>query len=219
MKTFFFESIYNTQEFALRELEDEPVIVISLKQEQGKGTAKRKWLNADQALACSLAINQSEILVPKTLIPLIASYIYISKVNILDKLSLKWPNDIILNQKKVGGVLVETINEKICIGLGVNYFWNKPEILSAGSIYIEKQDVNLIKEHGEVWGEVLTTTLKQGQFNIFEYKKRLTTLNKLVEYPDGRGWVQDVNPDGSLSVKTVDNEIINLVSPLISELN
>jgi len=219
LKTFFFESIYNTQEFALRELEDEPVLVISLKQEQGKGTAKRKWLNADQALACSLAINQSEILVPKTLIPLIASYIYISKVNILDKLSLKWPNDIILNQKKVGGVLVETINEKICIGLGVNYFWNKPEILSAGSIYIEKQDVNLIKEHGEVWGEVLTTTLKQGQFNIFEYKKRLTTLNKLVEYPDGRGWVQDVNPDGSLSVKTVDNEIINLVSPLISELN
>ena len=195
------------------------MLVISLKQEQGKGTAKRKWLNADQALACSLAINQSEILVPKTLIPLIASYIYISKVNILDKLSLKWPNDIILNQKKVGGVLVETINEKICIGLGVNYFWNKPEILSAGSIYIEKQDVNLIKEHGEVWGEVLTTTLKQGQFNIFEYKKRLTTLNKLVEYPDGRGWVQDVNPDGSLSVKTVDNEIINLVSPLISELN
>jgi len=219
LKTFFFESIYNTQEFALRELEDEPVLVISLKQEQGKGTAKRKWLNADQALACSLAINQSEILVPKTLIPLIASYIYISKVNILDKLSLKWPNDIILNQKKVGGVLVETINEKICIGLGVNYFWNKPEILSAGSINIEKQDVNLIKEHGEVWGEVLTTTLKQGQFNIFEYKKRLTTLNKLVEYPDGRGWVQDVNPDGSLSVKTVDNEIINLVSPLISELN
>ena len=195
------------------------MLVISLKQEQGKGTAKRKWLNADQALACSLAINQSEILVPKTLIPLIASYIYISKVNILDKLSLKWPNDIILNQKKVGGVLVETINEKICIGLGVNYFWNKPEILSAGSIYIEKQDVNLIKEHGEVWGEVLTTTLKQGQFNIFEYKKRLTTLNKLVEYPDGRGWVQDVNPDGSLSVKTIDNKIINLVSPLISELN
>ena len=219
MKTFFFESIYNTQEFALRELVDEPVLVISFKQEQGKGTANRKWLNADQALACSLAMNQSEILVPKTLIPLIASYIYISKVNIVDKLSLKWPNDIILNQKKVGGVLVETINEKICIGLGVNYFWNKPEILSAGSIYIEKQDVNLIKEHGEVWGKELTTTLKNGQFDIFEYKNRLTTLNKLVEYPDGRGWVQDVNPDGSLSVKTIDNKIINLVSPLISELN
>ena len=84
---------------------------------------------------------------------------------------------------------------------------------------LEKQDDNLIKEHGEVWGEILASTLKHSQFDIFEYKKRLTTLNKLVEYPDGRGWVQDVNPDGSLSVKTVDNEIINLVSPLISELN
>ncbi|MDA2969886.1 MAG: hypothetical protein O3A48_02045 [Actinomycetota bacterium] len=219
MKTFFFESIYNTQEFALSELDYEPVLVISFKQEQGKGTAKRKWLNADQALACSLAINQSDIVVPTTLIPLIASYIYISEVNNVDKLSLKWPNDITLNQKKVGGVLVEKINEKICIGIGVNYFWKKPEILSAGSIYLEKQDNNMIKNHGEVWGEILISTLKLGNFDIFEYKKRLTTLNKLVEYPDGRGWVQDVNPDGSLSVKTINNEIINLVSPLISELN
>ena len=56
MKTFFFDSIYNTQEFALKELSSEPIFVTSFSQEKGKGTSNREWLNADQAIACSLAL-------------------------------------------------------------------------------------------------------------------------------------------------------------------
>ena len=37
MKTFFFDSIHNTQEFALEEQNNEPVLVISFHQEKGKG--------------------------------------------------------------------------------------------------------------------------------------------------------------------------------------
>ena len=36
MKTFFFESIYNTQEYALSELSSEPILVISYSQEKVK---------------------------------------------------------------------------------------------------------------------------------------------------------------------------------------
>ena len=61
MKTFFFESIYNTQEYALSELSNEPILVISYSQKKGKGTSNRTWLNADQALACSLAVKQEDI--------------------------------------------------------------------------------------------------------------------------------------------------------------
>ena len=61
MKTFFFDSIYNTQEFALTQLTSEPVFVTSFSQERGKGTSNRTWLNADQALACSLAVKQEDI--------------------------------------------------------------------------------------------------------------------------------------------------------------
>ena len=124
MKTFFFESIYNTQEYALSELSSEPILVISYSQEKGKGTSNRTWLNADQALACSLAVKQEDIEVKHTLIPLIAGYVFTEVLNDIS-LRLKWPNDIVLNNLKVGGILVEKSENNICIGMGINYFWEK----------------------------------------------------------------------------------------------
>ena len=47
---------------------------------------------------------------------------------------------------------------------------------------------------------------------------KLTTLGKLVEYPEGRGWAKDINSDGSLIIKTPSGELLNLTSPLISEI-
>ncbi|MDA7594998.1 4'-phosphopantetheinyl transferase superfamily protein [Acidimicrobiia bacterium] len=46
----------------------------------------------------------------------------------------------------------------------------------------------------------------------------MKSLGKLIEYPEGRGWARDVNFDGSLSVETISGEMINLTSPLISEV-
>ena len=61
--------------------------------------------------------------------------------------------------------------------------------------------------------------LKNNNFDLDEYKSRLQTIGKLVEYPEGRGWAEDINEDGSLQIKTVDEKIINLTSPLITEVN
>ena len=218
MKTFFFESIYNTQEFALSELSSEPVLVISYSQEKGKGTSNRKWLNADQALACSLAVKQEDIKLKHTLIPLLSGYSFI-EVFKDTKLSLKWPNDIVLNNLKVGGILVERFKNKICIGMGINYFWEKPEIPGAGSIFTKKQEDSLINLHAEKWANNVLSSLTKNNFDIDKYKQRLQTIGKIVEYPEGRGWAEDVNEDGSLKIKSVDGEHINLTSPLISELN
>ena len=72
MRTFFFDSIYNTQEFALEELNSEPILVISFHQEKGKGTSNRSWFNADQSLACSFAFNKGDNQLDETLIPLLS---------------------------------------------------------------------------------------------------------------------------------------------------
>ena len=218
MKTFFFESIYNTQEFALSELSSEPVLVISYSQEKGKGTSNRTWLNADQALACSLAVKQEDIKLKHTLIPLLSGYSFI-EVFKDTKLSLKWPNDIVLNNLKVGGILVEKSKNNICIGMGINYFWEKPEIPGAGSIFTKKQEDSLINLHAEKWANNVLSSLTKNNFDIDKYKQRLQTIGKIVEYPEGRGWAEDINEDGSLKIKSVDGEHINLTSPLISELN
>ena len=218
MKTFFFESIYNTQEFALSELSSEPILVISYSQEKGKGTSNRTWLNADQALACSLAVKQEDIKLKHTLIPLLSGYLFTEILKDI-KISLKWPNDIVLNNLKVGGILVEKSENNICIGMGINYFWEKPEVPGAGSIFTKKQDDTLINLHAEKWASDVLSSLVEKNFDLSRYKQKLQTLGKIVEYPEGRGWAEDINEDGSLKIKTTDGEYINLTSPLISEVN
>ena len=77
----------------------------------------------------------------------------------------------------------------------------------------------MIKDDAKNWAEQIDATLKNNNFDLNEYKSRLQTIGKLVEYPEGRGWAEDVNIDGSLRIKTVDEKIINLTSPLITEVN
>jgi BirA family biotin operon repressor/biotin-[acetyl-CoA-carboxylase] ligase len=218
VKTFFFESIYNTQEYALSELSSEPILVISYSQEKGKGTSNRTWLNADQALACSLAVKQEDIKLNHTLIPLLSGYVFTEVLKDIN-LSLKWPNDIILKNLKVGGILVEKSENNICIGMGINYFWDKPEVPGAGSIFTKKQKDSLINSHAEQWASKTLSSLSKNNFDLDKYKQKLQTLGKIVEYPEGRGWAEDINEDGSLKIKSTDGDFINLTSPLISEVN
>jgi biotin-(acetyl-CoA carboxylase) ligase len=117
-----------------------------------------------------------------------------------------------------GGVLLEENNDLICIGLGINYFWNNPLIPGAGSLYEEKQDEQQIFLDAEEWAKKVMDFITKEDFSLENYKLKLTTLGKLVEYPDGRGWAKDINDDGSLKIETPSGELLNLTSPLISEI-
>ena len=218
MRTFFFDSIYNTQEFALEELNSEPILVISFHQEKGKGTSNRSWFNADQSLACSFAFNKGDNQLDETLIPLLSGLCF-TEVLSMPAIFLKWPNDLIVNDLKIGGVLVERVEEKICIGIGVNYFWKNPEVPNAGALFTEAQEEELIKDNAIKWAEKVYESITKNSFSLERYKAKLQTLGKIVEYPEGRGWAEDINENGSLRIKTAEGEIINLTSPLISEVN
>ena len=217
MKVVFFESIHNTQDYALENFEAEPLLVISYFQEKGRGTDNKDWQNADQALACSLVFTDIPKPFTKTLIPLISGNSFIKTINNL-QLQLKWPNDIVFNDSKVGGVLVEEKENKICIGMGINYFWDTPELTNAASLYEEKIDNETINQDATTWAEHTLNTIQNNSFDFDEYKSQLTTLGKLIEYPEGRGWARDIAKDGSLVVETISGEMINLTSPLISEV-
>jgi len=217
MKSIFFDEIENTQDFAMSEFKEEPLLIVSKLQTSGRGTNKNKWQNADQSLAASLVFNNKIINFTKTLIPLLAGYSYVTLVE-NQPLKLKWPNDIVLNEYKVGGILVEEKNDLICIGLGINYFWKNSTLPGAGSIYEEKQDDQKIFQDAEKWGITVLKYFKEQDFNLENYKSKLTTLGKLVEYSEGRGWAKDINDDGSLIIETPSGELLNLTSPLISEI-
>jgi BirA family biotin operon repressor/biotin-[acetyl-CoA-carboxylase] ligase len=168
-------------------------------------------------LACSLVFTDIPKPFTKTLIPLISGNSFIKTINNL-QLQLKWPNDIVFNDSKVGGVLVEEKENKICIGMGINYFWDTPELPNAASLYEEKIDNETINQDATTWAEHTLDTIQNNSFDFDEYKSQLTTLGKLIEYPEGRGWARDIAKDGSLVVETISGEMINLTSPLISEV-
>ena len=209
MRTFFFDSIHNTQEFALEELNNEPVLVISFHQEKGKGTSNRSWLNADQSLASSFAFKKDDNQLDETLIPLLSGLCF---TEVLSKppIFLKWPNDLIVNDLKVGGILVERVQDKVCIGIGINYFWKNPTVPNAGALFNVVQQEELIKDHAIKWAEKVYQSVTKNSFSLESYKAKLQTLGKIVEYPEGRGWAEDINENGSLRIKTAEGEIKNL---------
>ena len=217
MKTIFFETIDNTQNYALENYDSEPLLVLSYSQESGRGREKKEWQNADQSLAVSLVFENNNEKLNNTLVPLIAGFCFLEVVE-NEELKLKWPNDINLKENKIGGILVEEHKGVICVGLGVNYFWANPSIPNAGSLYDEKIDNTLINSDAEKWGRLVLDFVENNKFKLPEYKEKLTTLGKLVEYPEGRGWARDVDIDGSLIIETPEGQFINLTSPLITEV-
>ena len=53
---------------------------------------------------------------------------------------IKWPNDVMLNRRKVGGVLAETAGDGVVLGIGINVNQSRGELpvetrVPAGSLY------------------------------------------------------------------------------------
>lgn len=125
----YLKEIDSTQKY-IRQLSDikEGTIIIADKQTNGIGTHDRKWIAGEKE-----NIIISFVLMPKckisklTNITVILAECMIKAIqktyNI--KLNIKIPNDIVYNNKKVGGILTEStlegeIAKKIYIGIGIN---------------------------------------------------------------------------------------------------
>lgn len=217
MKTYFFGDVENTQALAVDNFTEEPVLIIAKNQSKGRGRKGSNWENADQALACSLAFIKKEQGAKESLLPLIASYEFASLYQ--EKgVSLKWPNDLMVEDKKIGGVMIEKFGEIYITGLGVNYYWDSPSILSAGSLFQHEISFEEINKTAENWAKNFLYTSMQLDFDLELYKLKCSTLGKLVEYPDGRGWAKDINEDGSLKVEKKDGKIISIYESMISEV-
>lgn len=127
----YFESISSTNTAALEMAENGAAdfgLVIANNQTAGRGRFNRRWVtNPDSALAFSL------ILRPNILeIEHLGLFSPLGALAVCDGLSqlgltgqIKWPNDVLLNHKKVCGILAESVwlgsqVQAVVIGIGVN---------------------------------------------------------------------------------------------------
>ncbi|MEM2842664.1 MAG: biotin--[acetyl-CoA-carboxylase] ligase [Candidatus Bathyarchaeia archaeon] len=129
-KIFWFKTVNSTNDIAKKLAEEgfeEGVIVISETQIKGRGRYKRTWFSPKGGLWFSIIlrpkINPNEAFKLSFLTVLSIAKALNELYNL--EVAIKWPNDILINEKKVCGILSETKIkngklEFIILGIGIN---------------------------------------------------------------------------------------------------
>ena len=118
-----FESVTSTNDIA-KELyqacHPHGTAVIAHEQTKGRGRYGRNWSSLKGNLMASIlwpSPDRSKI----TDACFIAALAVYDAIAAPDRLTLKWPNDLLLDEKKIAGILIEPLDEEtIIIGIGVN---------------------------------------------------------------------------------------------------
>ena len=199
-------------------------LVVADKQESGKGRRGRSWVSpSGTGIFMTLMIkpdinpNNASML---TLVAALAVAKAITSVTGEDAM-IKWPNDIVVNGKKVCGILTEMnaqfdyINH-IVVGIGINVHNESfPEEISqmASSLMIEAggkrfHRAQIIAETMSYFEQYYDTFLKTQDLSalVREYDKLLVNRNKSVRVLDPKepfdGKAMGITPKGELIVDT-----------------
>lgn len=189
-----------------------PFIVVADIQKKGRGQYKKEWESPYGGLWFTEVL---EINTPLGL----STYISIPIMRILKKyvqdVKIKWPNDILVENKKIAGILIEIKGNIAFIGIGINVENEIPDELKEIAISL-KEKVCLSKN--SIFNEIIKEQenlndvfLKIG-FKDFkeEYEKNLILINKEVTIKNEttiNGVVKGVTEDGELILKNKNNEI------------
>jgi BirA family biotin operon repressor/biotin-[acetyl-CoA-carboxylase] ligase len=105
------------------------LVVVTKKQSKGRGRFGREWSSSLGGLYMTLVLKERDLDNARYL-TLIASLAVAKSIKKLSKLNalVKWPNDVLIGNKKICGILTETISGKenyALVGIGANINQNK----------------------------------------------------------------------------------------------
>lgn len=235
---FRFDNILSTNSYLKQNIDKyAPFTTIwSDGQEKGRGRYNRSWISQkgkDLTFSILLPLNKSSIEYWKN-ITQVAAYAISEELKILNfNTQIKWPNDILINNKKVCGLLCEVVEQNkqsyavLGIGLNVNSSKEELEIIDqpATSLYFESgkivdRDILIIK----VISSVISMSNELMNNGFFDFKSKILTRlawnHEIRTIEDGKkqfdGKILDLNDDGTLKFQKNSGEVLNLISGEIS---
>ena len=118
----------NSEALKLAKSTDRPTFVVAKKQTNGRGRSDRSWSDPSGNFSGSILIKIDEDLQNLALRSFVAALSVFDaleqKIGEEHELLIKWPNDLLLNGRKICGILLETRNcgttSALIIGIGVN---------------------------------------------------------------------------------------------------
>lgn len=185
-RAFFFDICESTNTLAVEEGikgAQNPAWYIAAEQAAGKARRGRAWTSTLGNLYCSYLFQPAEMTNILTALPFITSLAIRDTLIALDceedTVKCKWPNDVLLNEKKVSGVLIETsaVSNKapdfIVIGIGLNVAHSPADTLfPATSIAANMQEnidvMTAFKALSHALEEKLSTWVQVGTAKIVE---------------------------------------------------
>jgi BirA family biotin operon repressor/biotin-[acetyl-CoA-carboxylase] ligase len=187
-----------------------PVLVIAGHQTAGRGRLGRDWLEPDRAVFASLAFEPAWPVEAWSLIPLAAGLAARSAVGALTGVTvgLRWPNDLMAGDGKVGGLLAESGDGTVVVGCGINLLWATP-IAGADALFQNDPEPRAASELATGWADRFLDhmTRRPDDWGIDEYRRACVTIGRSVSYATGSGIAVAVSDEGSLLVETSDGVI------------
>lgn len=223
-KIISFEEMDSTNKYIKENLEqlESGTVIFAKQQRNGYGRRARVWFSEKgSTLTCSVLIKQP---LRKDL-GLITQCVAVSILKTLEKYEIKpmikWPNDILVQGKKISGVLVENIvgetDVSVIIGIGININ-NKefdPSIRDkATSLYLEtKQTFDIVvflNSLLEEFEQYYQNYLNQNTAFLEVCRTHSCLIGKeiILEKTHEKAYVKDIDHQGRLLIEKNGNEFV-----------
>lgn len=229
---FLFREVTSTNSVAQRMAHDgasEGTIVLSRTQTSGRGRLNRQWVcPAGQGILMSMILRPE---ISGQLIPQLTLLCGVVVAETIKKTTgcaagIKWPNDIVMSEKKVCGILAQTIISKtalqyVIMGVGINVnldTWQLPPDCRETSTSLRMelgQNVSrweVLRQFISSWEEHYQYFLHEGHSYLrMKWIENNVTLGRNVAINKARGPVQgravDISARGGLIVSFPDGEV------------
>ena len=197
LPVFIYKSIDSTSNEAKRIMlnthHKEPFLVMAEEQTNGRGQPGRRFYSPPQTGLYMSLVATPRTDLGATQMAIISASVAVCRAieDLANKYpSIKWPNDIILGERKIGGILTEgdfvsTVVQSLVIGIGVNIktpIHEFPEVLrnKAGSLFPGNVSRNQL---AAVIVNYLNA-METGEYPDFlgDYKERSLTLGQEISY-------------------------------------
>jgi BirA family transcriptional regulator, biotin operon repressor / biotin---[acetyl-CoA-carboxylase] ligase len=203
-------------------------VLVAEYQSSGRGRLDRKFeVPPRKGLTFSIAFNSDFWRENQTWIPLLTGSAVAKAINSYGKRNLvkvKWPNDLIVNDLKLGGILSESRDGGFIVGIGINIFQSSEELpiqnatsLSAHlEVNREELLIEILNQLGVIFRSSDSTMAEAFSDLKNEYRNLCETLGKqvLVTLP-GSEILEDVaiaiSEEGSLLLKTREIRVADIV--------
>ncbi|TDP59492.1 biotin--[acetyl-CoA-carboxylase] ligase [Flavobacterium dankookense] len=205
---------------------DNFTIVVANEQTKGRGQMGSKWMSEAgknltfSALVKNVMISNERLFDWNIVVAL--AVLEVLEMHEIQKVSIKWPNDIMADSKKVGGILIENVlkngesfDSVVGIGLNLNQtnFEHLPKATSLKSLTGKEYD---IFETAEEIAKKIQEKFQQLDelMPVFrnKYHEKLFKKDKPLAFEDSKnnrfmGIIQGVTHDGKLQVMLEDDSI------------